>query len=61
MYTDLKLNISEAASSFARANLLTIVLSFRCREVKRSIKFDCGKSILAFSMRLGKVVDQLPT
>ena len=61
MNTDLKLNFfTKAINSFLCANLLTKVSTFRCRKVTRNIKFDCEKSSLAFSIRLGKVVDQLP-
>ena len=45
-------------NSFLCPDQLTKVSAFRCQKVCRNIKFDCDKSGLAFSMRLGKVVDQ---
>ena len=46
---------------FASKANLTKVFTFRCRKVNRNIKFDCDKSSLAFSIRLGKAVDQQPS
>ena len=43
--------------SFLCPNQLTKVSTTCCRKVNRYIKFDCDKSCLAFSIRLGKVVD----
>ena len=45
-------------NSFSCPNQLTKVSALRCRKVNRNIKFDCDKSSLAFSTRLGNVVDQ---
>ena len=45
-------------NSFSCPNQLTKVSTFQCRKVNRNTKFDCEKSSLAFSIRLGKVVDQ---
>ena len=39
-------------------NQLTKISTLRCRKVNRNIKFDYEKSSLAFSIRLGQVVDQ---
>ena len=44
--------------SFSCPNQLTKVSTFQCRKVNRNTKFDCEKSSLAISIRLGKVVDQ---
>ena len=46
-------------NSFLSTNKLTKVSTLRCRKVSRNIEFVCEKPSLAFSMRLGKVVDQL--
>ena len=45
-------------NSFTCPNQLTKAFTLQCRKVNRNIKFDCDKSGLAFSIRLGKVVDQ---
>ena len=45
-------------NSFSCPNQLTKVSTLRSHKVNRSTKFDCGKSSLAFSISLGKVVDQ---
>ena len=45
-------------NSFSCPNQLTKVSTHRSHKVNRSIKFDCDKSSLAFSIRLGKIVDQ---
>ena len=45
-------------NSFSCPNQLTKVSTLRSHTVNRSIKFDCDKSSLTFSIRLGKVVDQ---
>ena len=49
---------TEGLNSFSFPNQLTKVSTLRSHKVNRSIKFDCDKSSLAFSIRLGKVVDQ---
>ena len=48
-------------NSFSCPNQLTKASTLRSHTVNRSIKFDCNKSSLAFSSRLGKVVDQQPS
>ena len=59
MNGDLKLNFStEGLNSFLCPNQLTRVSILRCQKVHRNIKFDCEKSSLAFSIRLGKVLDR---
>ena len=45
-------------NSFLCPNQLTKVSILRCRKVNRNIKFDCEKSSLDFSIRLGRVVGQ---
>ena len=45
-------------NSISCSNQLTKVSTLRCQNVNRNIKFHCYKSSLAFSIRLGKVVDQ---
>ena len=45
-------------NSFSCPNQLTKVSTLRSQNVNRNRKFDCEKSSLAFSIRLGKVVDQ---
>ena len=45
-------------NSFSCPNQLTKVSTLRSHKVNRSMKFDCEKSCLAFSIRLVKVVDQ---
>ena len=45
-------------NSFLCPNQLTKVSVLRCQRVNRNIKFNCDTSSLAFSIRLGKVVDQ---
>ena len=45
-------------NSFSCSNQLTKVSTLRSHKLNRSIKVDCEKSSLAFSIRLGKVVDQ---
>ena len=42
-------------------NQLTKVSTLCSRKVNRNVKFDCDKSSLAFSIRLGTVVDQQST
>ena len=51
-------HFTKGLNSFSCPNQLTKVSTFRCRKLNRNIKFDCDKSSLAFSIRLGKVVDQ---
>ena len=59
MNRDLKVNFfTKGFNSLLCPNQLTKVSTLRCRKVNRNIKFDCDKSSLAFSIRLGKVVDQ---
>ena len=45
-------------NSFSCPNQLTKVSTIHRQKVNRDIKFDCEKSSLVFSIRLGKVVDQ---
>ena len=45
-------------NSFSCPNQLTKVSTLCCQKLNRNIKFDWDKSSLAFSIRLGKVVDQ---
>ena len=49
---------TKAFNSFSCPNQSTKVSTLRSHKVNRSIKFDCDKSSLAFSIRLRKVVDQ---
>ena len=49
---------TKGLNSFLCPNQLTKASTFRSHKVNRSIKFDCEKSSLAISIRLGKVVDQ---
>ena len=58
MNRDLKLNFLQKGSTKLSPNQLTKVSTLRCRKVNRDIKFDCERSSLAFSIRLGKVADQ---
>ena len=55
MNRDLKLNFLQKGSTLS---YVLIKLTLPCRKVNRNIKFDCEKSSLAFSIRLGEVVDQ---
>ena len=47
---------TKGLNSFLCPNQLTKVSTLRCRKVNRNMKFDCERSSLAFSIRLGKVV-----
>ena len=49
---------TKGLNSFYCPNQLTKVSALRSHKVNRSIKFNCEKSSLAFSIRLGKVADQ---
>ena len=51
-------HFTKGFNSFSCPNELTKVSTLRCHKVNRSIKFDCDKSSLAFSIRLGKVAVQ---
>ena len=53
MNRDLKLSFLQKGST-----LSTKVSTLPSHKVNRSIKFNCEKSSLAFSIRLGKVVDK---
>ena len=50
--------ITKGLYSFLCPNQLTKVSTLHCRKENRNTNFDYEKSSLAFSIRLGKVVDQ---
>ena len=53
--------LAKGFNSFLCANQLTKVSTLHYRKVNRSVKFDCEKSSIPCSIRLGKLVDQQPS
>ena len=51
-------HFTKGLNSFLCPDQLTKVSTLCCQKVNRNIEFDCEKSSLAFSTRLGKVEDQ---